>query len=91
MQMDTITISLGQYSNERYTALHMAEQIQAARQAGFRVLIKVEHPDGMAVLPQLPVVMEQFTVRRSAMPHLIGLALVVSLAFIFVGIWGLAL
>lgn len=91
MQTDTINISLGQFSNENFTPLQLADQILAARQAGFRVILKVDHLEGMAVLQQLPVVMEQQAARRLAMPRLISLALVASIAAVLVGVLGLAL
>ena len=91
MKADTITISLGQFSNENITSLQMASRIEAARQAGFRILVKVDHPDGMAVLQQLPVVMEQQAARRFAMHRLIGLASFASISAMLVGILGLTL
>ena len=87
MQPDTITISLGQFAGEKVNPAAVAEQIIAARAAGFRIQLKVEKPDALGVLGQLPQALKRQEARRLTQSGVIGLAAAVSLAFmLYLGI-----
>lgn len=81
MQPDTITISLGQFASEQVNPAEVAEKIISAREAGFRLQLKVDQPEALGVLGQLPSALKKQESRRMGMPGVIGLAAVVSLGF----------
>lgn len=77
MQTDTITISLGQVADKHVNPADVAEKIISAREAGFRVLLKVDQPEALGVLGQLPRALQRLEARRMAIP----VAAAVSLLF----------
>ena len=81
MQSDTITISLGQFAGEKVNPAVMAEQILSAREAGFRIQLKVDQPDALGVLGQLPQALKRQEARRLTQSGVLALAALVSLAF----------
>lgn len=83
--MDTINISFDQIYREDMDPAELAAQIQALRDAGFRVNLQLNHEEALNTLQHIPVLLQQQEARRLTMPRLLGLALLASLGSILFG------
>jgi hypothetical protein len=86
LYMDTINISFDQLYREDMDPAELAAQIQALRDAGFRVNLQLNHREALNTLQHIPVMLQQQETRRLTMPRLLGLALLASLGSIFFGL-----
>jgi hypothetical protein len=83
--MDTINLSFDQLYREDMDPAELAAQIQALRDAGFRVNLRLNHREALNTLQHIPALIKQQEARRLTMPRLLGLALLASLGSILFG------